>query len=314
MRPIGGFFGLEVRQGSPWYPDALALNTARNCLEYVLEAKRYRKIYLPAYSCDVLFEPLRRRNVEFELYSIDESLDPVFDKSVGEDEAFLYINYFGVKQPTVEVLAARFGGNLIVDNAQAFFDKRSPGIDTFYSPRKFFGVADGGYLYTDSAIDAEIPQDTSYERMTHLLRRVDSGPESAFADFQNSERGLTGQPIKRMSKLTGLLLSSIDYAAASAARVRNFAYFDEVLGDRNLLTSLAGGPGPLVYPFRTTDPTLRERLITNRVFVARYWPNVAEGTDDFSFERMLADQIIPLPIDQRYDHDDLLAITRLLDE
>jgi hypothetical protein len=312
VEPIGGFFGLDPVRGTPYYPDAMRLNTARNCLEYVLAARSYRKIYLPAYSCDVLFEPLDRLGIEWELYSIDASLDPVFERELGEDEAFLYINYFGVKGATVGQLAGRFGASLIVDSAQAFFDRPIAGIDTFYSPRKFFGVPDGAYLFTDGSIDASIDRDVSYQRMTHLVRRIDSGPEAAYADFQRAESSLMNQPILRMSRLTERLLSSIDYAGAAAARVRNFAYLDEALGQRNLLGSIRGGPGPLVYPFRSDDPNLRNRLITKKVFVATYWPGIGARTTGFEFERMLAEQIIPLPVDQRYGEDELLAIVRLL--
>ena len=55
-------------------------------------------------------------------------------------EAFLYTNYFGLKQGCVKLLEKKYGDHLIVDNAQAFFAKPIKGIDTFYSARKFFGL------------------------------------------------------------------------------------------------------------------------------------------------------------------------------
>ena len=65
---------------------------------------------------------------------------------------------------------------LIVDNTQAFcFSDR--GVDTFYSARKFFGVPDGAYLYTDKFLNVELEQDVSCQRCEHLLRRIDEGAE-----------------------------------------------------------------------------------------------------------------------------------------
>ncbi len=35
MDAIGGYFELELRKGEHYHKDALKLNTARNCFEYV---------------------------------------------------------------------------------------------------------------------------------------------------------------------------------------------------------------------------------------------------------------------------------------
>ena len=75
-------------------------------------------------------------NVKYEYYHINSLLDPVFDKKIESSEAFLYTNYFGLKQDTVLYLS-RFYPNLIVDNAQAFFAKPIEGVDTFYSAVNF---------------------------------------------------------------------------------------------------------------------------------------------------------------------------------
>ena len=56
----------------------------------------------------------------------------------------------------------------------------------------------------------------------------------------------------------------------------------------------------MVYPFMTdTNRNLRKELIDNKIFVARYWPNV-EMLNGFETEFNMANGIIPLPCDQRY--------------
>ena len=62
----------------------------------------------------------------------------------------------------------------------------------------------------------------------------------------------------------------------------------------------------------TNDESLRERLIKNKVFVARYWPNVLEWCKEEDFEYRLATQIIPLPIDQRYGKNDMERILEII--
>ena len=55
--------------------------------------------------------------------------------------------------------------NLIIDNAQAFFAKPLLGIDTFYSPRKFVGVSDGGILATKKILEGVLKNE-----FTHALK------------------------------------------------------------------------------------------------------------------------------------------------
>lgn len=171
MVAIGGYFGLELRHGEYYHKYAIRLNTARNCFEYVLRSRQYTKIYIPYYTCEVMLEPLNKLGVQYEFYSVNEKLEPIVLPDFKENEAFLYTNYYGLKQDCVLKLAGRFGNRLIVDNAQAFYAKPIQGIDTFYSARKFFGVADGAYLYTDKLLEEEFPQDESFDRMSSFVEK-----------------------------------------------------------------------------------------------------------------------------------------------
>lgn len=69
---------------------------------------------------------------------------------------------------------------------------------------------------------------------------------------------------------------------------------------------------PMVYPYYTTDKSLRNHLITNKVFVATYWPNVLEWCSPEDTEYVLCNHILPLPIDQRYDEKDMDRIIELM--
>ena len=209
-KAIGGYFELELRGGCEYHPNALALNSARNCLEYILLTRQYRRVYIPYYTCEVVLEPFRKHGIEYEFYSVNEKLEPVDFPCLKPGEAFLYTNYFGIKQSAVRRVAERYGEQTIIDNAQAFFAPRIEGIDTFYSPRKFFGVPDGGYVYCDANPLENIPRDVSWQRMQHLLRRIDEGAEKGYMDFKTNSESLINAPIRRMSNLTKALLSSID--------------------------------------------------------------------------------------------------------
>ena len=196
-----------------------------------------------------------------------------------------------------------------MDNTQAFYAKPISGIDTFYTCRKFFGVADGAYLYTDTEIGIELTQDVSYERMSHLLKRIDLSAEEGYEDFHKNDEELGKQPIMRMSKLTERLMQSIDYEAAAKKRRENYMMLHEALGrENNLELPLEGDAVPMVYPYLTNKKGLRDMLIYNKIFVARYWPNVIEWTNKDSTEYILTNNLQPLPIDQRYNEEDMNRI------
>lgn len=309
MKPIGGYFELELERGEHYHKSALKLNTARNCFEYVLRAKNYKKVYIPYYTCAVMLEPIERLNIEFEFYNIDEELNPLFSKSLQNQEALLYTNYFGLKQKTVEMLASKYKNNLIVDNVQAFFEKPLKGIDTFYSARKFLGVSDGAYLYTNSYLVEVFEEDKSYNRVSHLINRIECSAEEAYSEFVRNDNSLIGNPIRRMSKLTEAILKSINYQNIKLKRINNYDILEQHLKKLNLLKlNLLDQSVPMVYPFISSDKSLRKKLIANKIYVATYWKNVLNWTCHNQLEHNLVEQLIPLPIDQRYSRKDMLKI------
>lgn len=308
-KSIGGYFELELPQGTEFHSQAIALNTGRNALEYILRVRGYKRVYLPYYSCEVLLEPFKKLGVEYTFYHINANLEADLQASLNSDEAILYINYFGLKQDHVNALAQRYGKQLIVDNTHAFYARPIDGIDTFYSCRKFFGVPDGAYLYCDKVLDAELEQDYSWERMTHLLKRIDVSAEAAYADFREQSEKLKNNPIRKMSQLTHRIMASIDYDGVAEKRRQNYLLLDKALGNKNGITlSLAADAVPMVYPFLTTDQQLRQRLIDNKVYVATYWPNVLDWCEYNSTACCLTQQLLPVTIDQRYRSEEMNRI------
>ena len=313
MKPIGGYFSLELPQHEEYHKDAIRLNTGRNCLEYILRVRGYSKVYIPYYTCDVVLEPFMKLGIPYEYYHINIHLEIQDEIALKSGEALFYTNYYGLKQQYTEKLANQYGNHLIVDNTQAFYAKPIEGINTFYTCRKFFGVPDGAYLYTDKQLDLELEQDHSYERMDSLAKRIDLSPEAGYQDFHETSHNLIGQPIKRMSKLTQRLMQGIDYTGAVQQRRANYKQLHFALGKSNTLSlPLEEDAVPMVYPYLATVKGLREKLIENKVFVARYWPNVLEWTAQNDIDYLLAYQMQPLPVDQRYGVEDMNRIITLV--
>lgn len=313
LKPIGGYFELELPKFELYHQDAIALNTGRNCLEYILLVRGYRHVYIPYYTCDVILEPLNKLGIGYSFYHIDKNLELTEDVVLKPDEALLATNYFGLKREHMLRLAAIYGNQLIIDNTQAFFDRPIDGIDTFYSCRKFFGVPDGAYLYCDKILEMEIEQDVSWMRCAHLLKRIDISASSGYLDFKSNDESLSNQPIKKMSYLTSRLMESIDYEEASICRIANYRILQETFDKSNgIHIGLKDDTVPMVYPYVTFDKALRKRLIENEIFVAQYWPNVLKWVNKKSIEYFLTVHFIPIPVDQRNGMREMEIIKSIL--
>lgn len=318
MQAIGGYFELadyEVGKGFP-HQDGILLNTGRNALEYILRCiGDVKGIYLPYYTCEVVLEPLKKLHIPWFFYHINAKFEMVEDIHPKEGEYIIANNYFGIKDAYIQTLAETCGDQLIVDCAQALFAKPIPGIKTFYSTRKFVGVADGGVAYgVDGKYSLLYDEDDSTQHDSHLRIRKEQGAEAGFRDYQQNETKLDNHPIRLMCHNTWDILWHIDYDKVIARRKANFIYLHEALKDKNFLQlpEIDTFVCPMVYPFATwNNRDLRKELIDKKVFVAKYWPNIHQ-LDSYKTEYDMATKVFPLPCDQRYGKEEMNRIIEII--
>ena len=309
---IGGYFGLERMNGSEYHRGAIALNTAGNCLRYIIETRDIKKIYVPYFLCLSVTRACKKSHCEVEYYNIDKCFLPDFEKKLGDGEYLYVVNFYGqLRNETLYELKNKHK-NIIVDNAQAFFDAPIDDTDTIYSCRKFFGVPDGAYLYTDSILNMDLEQDISYHRMTHILGRHELGANKFYKDYTLNEKDMGNQPIKTMSKLTHSLLGTINYTEAAEKRNKNYTFLHTNLTEINNLT-LNIPYGPFMYPLHINDGMrLREMLIEKNVFVPTLWKGVFEIAKKGTISWDYAENIVALPCDHRYGINEMKYIIELI--
>ena len=319
-RAIGGYFELADYVEGKGFPhsNGILLNTGRNSLEYILRGiGDIKGIYLPYYTCEVVLQPLKKLHIPWAFYHINAKFEMVEDIHPQEGEYIIANNYFGIKDSYIQTLAEKYGDHLIVDCAQAFFAKPIPGIKAFYSARKFVGVADGGIAFLGNQLDGNVEVndvECTVEHDKHLLIRKLFGAEAGFAVYQSNEKKLDSQPIRLMSSTTERILNHIDYDRIVLKRRENFAFLHERLKQYNYLQlpTLDAFACPMVYPLMIrNDRHLREELINNRVFVAKYWPNIRK-LNHFEVEYDFAEKIVAIPCDQRYGVYDMKRIIDII--
>lgn len=311
MKEIGGYLELEHFDGRMLHEKAVPLNCGRNCLAYLIQSKKIKKLAVPFFMCDCVFDVCEKYGTELFYYHIKHDFMP--DEIESDDNTWVYImNYYGQLTGEQLLFLKEKYKNIIVDNAQAYFDAPIPNVDTLYTCRKFFGVSDGAFLYTDKILEAELQQDESYKRMEYLMGRYErTASEFYQVSVQNNEF-FENAPIMRMSKVTENLLRAVNYEKVKTIRTANYNYLQKKLGDMNLL-HLRSIEGAFAYPFLVENgEVLRKKMIENKIYVPVLWPNVIETLPEFTYEVYLAKNILPIPCDQRYDIADMEHIVRCI--
>ena len=250
--------------------------------------------------------------VHIDYYHCESDFRPCRDLTLDDTEWLYLINFYGqLSNSEIRKYIQKYK-RVIVDQAHAYYEEPIDGVDTMYTCRKWFGVADGAFLYTDAVLEEEFPQDISYDRMEFLLGRYEKTAGEFYGKYVENNQLFRNEPIKRMSKLTANLLSAIDYEKVRKTREENFLILDEKLKDRNLLSLT---PAMFMYPFMIENGReVRKKLIERKIFIPVLWPSVFDITTEKDPEYQMAMNILPLPIDQRYNAEDMEYMVGIIEE
>lgn len=301
MREIGGYIELDTYHLPMLHEGAIALNCGRNALAYLLLARKIKRLWIPKLICNSVTGVCERESVPYTLYSIGTDFRPSEEIRLGEGEWFYFVNYYSQFDNGQIAEYIRKYERVIVDNAQSYFQPPIPGVDTLYTCRKYFGVADGAFLYTDAVLNEELPRDESFERMRFLLGRFERTASEFYAEYVANNEFFATEPIKRMSKLTDNFLRGVDYKTILKAREDNYTYLNDTLHKINRL-KLSESPGTFMYPLLVENGgQIRRQLQSNGIYIPTLWPDVINWCKEDEIECLMEKDILPVPIDQRYD-------------
>lgn len=312
MGGIGGYMEFETYDGTEKYPELVPLNVARNSIRYLCKTKGYKMFYVPYFLGWSIFDLLNDDGIPYECYSLKDDLTPNFHRTLKSEECLFIVNFFGQISNLKLMSMKECYGNILIDNTQAFFQPPIKGIDTFYTCHKYFGVPDGAYLNTEIRLES-LEADTSYERFKYLIGRYELGANAFYKTCLQEDDNLRYLNLKEMSKLTHNILRSLDYDIIEKIRKENFEYLDSRLGKYNEWKDLT--TGTFMYPLLIKDDDrLRNALISNHVYVPRFWKNVIGIVTENSFENFLIHNLLPLPMDHRYGINDMRRIVALIEQ
>lgn len=314
IKEIGGYMELEQFNGTDYHQGLHRMNLGRTALVWLLKKLNCNRIYIPFYNCDSVMNSVSAAGIKVERFFLDENLKPILksDFSLGENEWLYVINFYGqLTEKDILEYKEKYD-RIIVDNAQAFFEKPVGNIPTLYSCRKFIGVSDGAYLATDIPLDDDMPMDISKDRVEFLLGRLEEGARAHYSEMLAECDKFANEIPRKMSLLTENILRGIDYDRIRERRVVNYRVLHEQLGSVNPFT--AREPiGPFAYPCLVENGVeVRKKLAAENIFIPTNWTYLISQAPEDSLEKFWSENILPLPVDQRYGQEEMLTIAKAI--
>ena len=311
--PIGGYFSLELREGNAipaWYERAVGFMSARSALAAQLQSMNCERAYVPTYNCESVLQALNSINVSVAHYKLNANGDIPHTVLPAQNEVVLINNYFGLFDAQTQRGVQRFGPDRsVVDAAQALYYHPKVPCPVIYSPRKFFGLPDGGFLVNSST--AQMPHACDIDSAAHcqhLLHRAAGDVARGYSYFQRAESRLDKCLQVSISEVSRRLFLAQDFYVVAKKRRRNFRFLVHLLRGRVETIALQQNAVPLCCPiFLPNAADLRLHLAKMNIFCPHYWPgNELDHSDPFA--KKFLSSCVFVPCDQRYDFDDMRKI------
>lgn len=314
MEEIGAHFKFEKIVGNVYHNTDLLLSSGRNCLRYIIKERGIITLFLPYFLCESLSEVALDENVKIIYYHIDDNFMPIgIDEDELNDKTYLYfVNYYGLFRNQITELIDRYK-YVIIDNTHDFFDKNDYAADVIYNYRKYFGVPDGACIVSnDLGLNHCYAKGKSLEKVLEMISREETGQYFHYPTFLEADKYFKNEGLCYMSYFTENYVRAINYQEALNKRLENYEKLSMLLSKYNQL-DLGAKQLTYMYPLLVTDgEKLRTYLKENNIYSLRLWANVDwNGANTEEIKK--ADNMVLLPIDQRYSDKEMEYIANKVD-
>lgn len=309
----GGFQPLEIRYWEEYYSpekyNILKYNSAKAGLNILLKTKKIDKIYVPLYLCPNVLKEIEKHNIEVIYYKINMELLPQLHNI--PDKSWIYIvDYFGIMDERIDkYITTHCNMHFILDNCHSFFHLPTVGKNYIYSCKKFFGVPDGAYVITDEFLTEQPEMTEGSEYANYLLECLEKGTNACYLRKKQVDKYLNNN-YGGISKLADLLMKSIDYSKVITSRRENARIYNRAFKEINNL-SIEDNAIPYMYPLNIKK-NIKKNLIEECIYVPTLWSHCTNPKYKGSVEYNLAENTLFLPVDQRYDQEDIEYIINLV--
>lgn len=298
-------------------------------------------VLMPAYTCDTVYMPFKQLgwkccyySVNRDLYANTQSIENEF--KLHHPALFIIHPYFGqgLSEPekqTMKVLHDA-GCKILVDNTQCVFsEERLPYVDCYTgSYRKWFPISDGGFLESttdtitkpeeENTIFCSLQKGAMYLRGEYFINENEVVKQLSIQLNKAADLHSCGEITPhRMSDFSEFQLRNQDIGENKKARFDNYAYLHNNLPQNHLKfvsTSIDNiTSAPLYFPiYLENRRDVQIHLAQHHIYLPVIWPVDEEEVLIDDEVKYIYQHILCIPVDQRYDIQDMELIVNLIND
>ena len=338
IKPIGGeqWFDIELfdkRVNNFQNIEAVFLMGGQSAIRFILEdieIKYDEYILMPSYLCPSILHHIKKLKIKYEFYKINKDLsidlEDIKEKvSKLKIKAVFFIDYFGFYhgKETLEYFQVLKNHNIIIveDAVQMlWFNRRKfMGNYVFNSYRKFLPI-DGAIVLCNKFKKFNAIKNSYYDSVNlarskkTVFEKFGIGKEDEFLSLYEKaeEEYYKAECILGIDHETKKMLAMVDSNYISDIRRRNYIYlYDEliqnnqiqIIFDKNFIEDNTILGLPILIENRDD---IRRKLREFNIYCPVHWDILKEEwLEKYTDSIYVSKRIITLPIDQRYDLEDM---------
>lgn len=294
---------------------------------------------VPPYTCHTVIEPFINLGYNIFAYDINEKM------CLLEDE---YINLIDLVKPSIVLIHRYFGYNTIKDQDLFVKETKSRGIkiiedctQSLYSSfnnfdadyyvcsiRKWCGVPDGGFIVSNNgSVDIKLKdadpllektkKEASLMKYEYIFENK-GRKEDFLRMYGNAEDILSNQDgYHKISPLSLIIQSNLDVEELMVKRKNNTSFLQQEVQNishvKCVFDKLNDNEVPLYFPIISNERgSLQRYLAHNNVYAPIVWPKPEKSPKISKLVEDMYKNMLCIPIDQRYDLEDMERIVSLL--
>ena len=297
-------------------------------------------VLMPAYCCHSMVDPFEKAGWCIEYYPLNPDLTA--DEQVlfslllsKQPRAVLTMNFYGSAstKAAVNIIKAEFPSCFVIEDFShctfSIHNIHNPEVDYYVSSiRKSVGVCDGSVIISKQPLDESIvlDEETDFSLTRQGVQTIkgrynytkDGGSKTSFlTQLRLKETDLDNfEGVHRISSYAQKQIACLNGKEIAFARRINMEHLLCILSDKveiipGIERSLYGAPFSLPIIVENRDE-VQKKLAQTGVYAPVLWPisNIARAVCPVSTK--MANKMLSLPIDQRYNYDDIEDIAKIV--
>ena len=304
--------------------------------------KNHPIVLMPAYCCHSMVDPFENAGWEVEYYRLNEDLTVDLDYLTNllvtiRPKAALTMNFYGSASTVnaVAIIKNGFPECVCIEDFShctfSFADIFNTQVDYYVtSIRKSVGVCDGSVIISKAPLDESVVEDEETEFMTarrdcqklkaeYTFTHDAARKNIFFPELRRQEGRLDAfEGVHRISKTGKEMLAVLNGEYIRYARQKNMAHILDLLKGKvesvpGIERCIDGAPFSLPILVKNRDE-MQQKLAKRGVYAPVLWPICDEARAVCPVSARMADEMLSIPMDQRYGYDDIEDIANIIME